>query len=100
MTKARFKMIYRPGVAPTQHKYPGLKYRKTRERGMIVERDVAIPMRDGVKIYADIHRPPGKAKVPALIAWSPYGKHRPFQYEYFLNFAGVRKEWISSYTMF
>lgn len=100
MAKAPFKMIYRKGVPPVQHKYPGLRYRVGREHGMIVERDVAVPMRDGVKLYADVHRPQGKQKVPALVAWSPYGKHRPFQYEYFLNFAGVRKEWISSYTMF
>ncbi len=67
---------------------------------MIVERDVAVPMRDGVKIYADIHRPEGKEKVPALVAWGAYGKHRPFQYEIFFKNGGVRSEWISSYTNF
>jgi len=36
MAKADFKMIYRKGVPPTQHKYPGLGYRISRERGMIV----------------------------------------------------------------
>jgi predicted acyl esterase len=95
------EIITREGTAPEKHKYPGLGYRRSEERGMIVERDVAVPMRDGVKIYADIHRPGGASeKVPALIAWSPYGKHRAFQYEYFYKNAGVRPQWISPYTMF
>ena len=95
-----FEIIFRDGVPPTQHKYPGLGYRVSTENGMVVERDVAVPMRDGVKLYVDVHRPEGATKVPALIAWSPYGKHRPFQYEYFYKNADVRKEWISGYTNF
>ncbi|KAL4809155.1 alpha/beta-hydrolase [Aspergillus unguis] len=41
-----------------------------------LERDVAVEMRDGVKIYVDVFRPANLAdgKVPAIIAWSPYGK--------------------------
>ena len=46
---------------------------------IIVERDVEVPMRDGVKIYIDVYRPQGDAKVPAIIAWSPYGKKGGFQ---------------------
>ena len=38
---------------------------------MIIERDVAVPMRDGVKIYVDIHRPEGSEKVPALDRLEP-----------------------------
>ncbi|KAE8344901.1 hypothetical protein BDV24DRAFT_171403 [Aspergillus arachidicola] len=39
------------------------------------EEDQAIPMRDGVKLYADIFRPADESeKVPAIIPWSPYGK--------------------------
>ena len=41
---------------------------------IIFERDVAVPMRDGSKIYIDIYRPTGSEKVPSIIAWSPYGK--------------------------
>ena len=96
----RFDIISREGVPPTRHKYPGLEHRISRESGMLVERDVAVPMRDGVKLYADVHRPQGVGRVPAIVAWSPYGKHRPFQYDYFYKYAFVRKEWISSYTMF
>lgn len=39
------------------------------------DQDVAIEMRDGIKIYADVFRPAKEGvKVPAIIAWSPYGK--------------------------
>jgi hypothetical protein len=95
-----FEIVFRNGVPPVRHKYPGLGYRLSRESGMLVEHDVAVPMRDGVKLYADVHRPESGKSVPAIIAWSPYGKHRPFQYEYFHENASVHKEWISPYTLF
>lgn len=38
------------------------------------ERDVHIPMRDGVTLTADIHRPHADGKFPALIAFEPWGK--------------------------
>lgn len=41
---------------------------------MIISKDVRIEMRDGVHIAADIYRPAGDGKVPALLAISPYGK--------------------------
>ena len=31
-------------------------------------------MRDGTIIYTDVYRPEGTERVPAIIAWSPYGK--------------------------
>lgn len=43
--------------------------------GVVVDRDVAIPLRDGVIVYTDIVRPSGRdADLPVLVAWSPYGK--------------------------
>lgn len=42
---------------------------------IVYEKDVAVTMRDGVAIYADVFRPAGTTeKVPVIIAWSPYGK--------------------------
>ncbi|KAH0594681.1 hypothetical protein MHUMG1_07515 [Metarhizium humberi] len=40
------------------------------------EKNVEVKMRDGCKIYVDIFRPRDAAagSVPAIIAWSPYGK--------------------------
>jgi uncharacterized protein len=41
------------------------------------ERDTAVKMRDGITLYADIFRPVGDAKLPAILSWSPYGKTVP-----------------------
>jgi predicted acyl esterase len=43
---------------------------------ILFERDVAVPLRDGTIIYTDIFRPVGATSVPAIVAWSPYGKQR------------------------
>ncbi|MCX7022988.1 MAG: CocE/NonD family hydrolase [Spirochaetes bacterium] len=39
-----------------------------------MEESVEIVLRDGVKIYADIYRPAGLDKAPALLSWAAYGK--------------------------
>ncbi|MDQ2740594.1 MAG: CocE/NonD family hydrolase [Actinomycetota bacterium] len=41
---------------------------------VVYEKDVAVTLRDGITIYVDVFRPVGEEKVPALVAWSPYGK--------------------------
>ncbi|WYZ35438.1 hypothetical protein EsH8_X_000085 [Colletotrichum jinshuiense] len=41
---------------------------------IIFERDVPVTLRDGVTIYTDIFRPVTNDTVPAIVAWSPYGK--------------------------
>jgi predicted acyl esterase len=41
---------------------------------MIIERDVAVGVRGGVTVYADVFRPADERPAPPLIAWSPYGK--------------------------
>jgi putative CocE/NonD family hydrolase len=40
-----------------------------------VERDVAVPMRDGVVLRADVYRPIGAGPFPVLVERTPYGKH-------------------------
>ena len=42
--------------------------------GMIEERDVAVPMRDGVNLSVDIYRPDTKEKLPVLLAFAIYNK--------------------------
>lgn len=44
--------------------------------GMILERDTAVKLRDGITIYADIYRPAGEEKVPVIVSWSPFGKRQ------------------------
>ena len=41
---------------------------------IVFEKDVAVPLRDGVSIRVDVFRPVGADKVPVIVAWSPYGK--------------------------
>ncbi len=41
---------------------------------ILFERDVAVPLRDGTIIYTNIFRPVGMMNLPAIVAWSPYGK--------------------------
>jgi predicted acyl esterase len=49
---------------------------KALECDTLFEKDVAITLRDGIKIYADIFRPVAETKkCPVILAWSPYGKH-------------------------
>ena len=43
--------------------------------GVQVDRDVAVPMRDGVVLRADIYRPAGDGQFPVLVFRTPYGKH-------------------------
>lgn len=45
----------------------------------IWDRDVEIPLRDGCVLRADVFRPATSSdyvdgRIPALVAWSPYGK--------------------------
>jgi putative CocE/NonD family hydrolase len=54
---------------------PPLAYdRAPTYHGMIAERDVAVPMRDGVKLAVDIYRPDTSEKLPVLLAFSIYNK--------------------------
>ena len=38
------------------------------------EKNVYVPMRDGVRLAVDIYRLDAEGKFPALLAMSPYGK--------------------------
>ena len=45
--------------------------------GMIVEKNVMVPMRDGVRLATDIYRPGGTDKVPVVLVRTPYGSETP-----------------------
>lgn len=40
----------------------------------LVEKDVKVPMLDGVVLYADVYRPEKRGKFPVIIARTPYNK--------------------------
>src|SRR6516225_2388465 len=42
--------------------------------GLIAEKDVAVPMRDGINLSIDIYRPGAGGRFPALLAFSIYNK--------------------------
>ncbi len=42
-----------------------------------VEKDVAIPMRDGVVLRGDLYRPDSPEKLPVILNRTPYGKNGP-----------------------
>ena len=69
--------------APEAKKYPGFNPRSVETpEGLLIEYDVAVTMRDGVKMYVDIYRPAkSPEKIPIVIAWTPVNPFacRPFQ---------------------
>jgi putative CocE/NonD family hydrolase len=44
------------------------------EHAFAVTRGVEVPMRDGVKLVADVYRPQGEGKFPTILARTPYGR--------------------------
>jgi predicted acyl esterase len=42
--------------------------------GMQIEWDAAIPMDDGIVLRADVFRPVGNGKFPAILNYGPYAK--------------------------
>ena len=67
------------GTGPGQRRLAGVQTSGRDYRALspaqysIIDTDnVAIPMRDGIHLHADIHRPETADRVPALVAISPY----------------------------
>jgi predicted acyl esterase len=47
--------------------------------GMRIDWDVPIPMDDGIVLRADVYRPTGPGRFPAILSYGPYGKGLVFQ---------------------
>ena len=95
MTDLRF----RPSVThPKEGKYPGFEHSVSREDGMIIERDVTVTMRDGTRLFADVIRPDLDGPVPAILTYSPYGKHGLKKF-LFSPEAGVPEGSVSKYAV-
>jgi len=55
---------------------------------VVIENLVAVPMRDGVKLYADVYRPAGEGKHPVIVSRTPYSTERyPSAYDAAVFFA-------------
>ncbi len=87
------RILWRAGQNRDGGGYPGFKPATTVIDGIMIERDVAMAMRDGVRIFVDIYRPAGGTEIPAIIGWSPYGKHQTGSaaFDRYPNRAGVPK---------
>ncbi|MFO1400612.1 MAG: CocE/NonD family hydrolase [Steroidobacteraceae bacterium] len=89
-----------PGGAPNKPPLPPLAHVEFDAHGLRVERNLAIPMRDGVRIYADVYRPrQPQVDLPLLLSWSPYGKHA-LSNKVFWPHSGVDPAWLSELTPF
>lgn len=71
--KARYTG-FRPETVVLKKGSIRMKGARPLECDILLERDAAIPLRDGVTVYADIFRPVDGERCPALVALSPYGK--------------------------
>jgi predicted acyl esterase len=45
---------------------------------MTIERDVAVPMRDGLRLLANLYRPAVEDPCPVIMSVTPYGKDISF----------------------
>jgi predicted acyl esterase len=106
------EVLFRKARATTDPKgrYPGFKPDTTTLKAgttvkpgalplpcdILFERDVAVTLRDGTTIYTDVFRPAGGNNLPAILAWSPYGKEGGNQLlDDFPFRAGVPKDAVS-----
>ena len=104
--KPAFDLIMREGVDPQsvvgKKVPPSPHFSQSRENGLRIERNVPVRLRDGVNILIDLYRPDGDAGergLPALLGWSPYGKHNTSS-RLAWPAAGVAEGWMSAYTAF
>jgi uncharacterized protein len=98
-----FELIMRDGVnpasAPNKPPLPPRDYARWEEDGLLIERNVEVTMRDGVRILVDIYRPAGEhSDLPILLGWSPYGKHGLS--DKLWPPSGVEPGWMSRFTAF
>ncbi|MEU6147533.1 CocE/NonD family hydrolase [Streptomyces sp. NPDC047081] len=114
---SEFEVLYRPSVPPESEAArwrgfePGVtllpKGTTYSSNGreltcdIVFERDVEVPMSDGTILYADVFRPADSGPVPAILAWSPYGKQGGFFHlDLFPNRVGVPEEATSGLEKF
>jgi hypothetical protein len=91
----------RPGVSDlSKGKYPGFGYAEREKQGILIQTDVAIAMRDGAKLYANIYRPKGRTGLPAIICYAPFGKHPHIDMRTTFAGSGVPFDKLSDETIF
>ena len=61
-------------MLPSPEHIPGGYRRDPSHTGLVIDRDVYVPMRDGVRLCVDVHRPDTDEPLPALLAFAIYNK--------------------------
>jgi len=61
-------------LLPSPEHIPGGYRREPSHTGLVIDRDVLVPMRDGVRLCVDVHRPQTDEPLPALLAFAIYNK--------------------------
>jgi len=59
---------------------------------IVIERDLELPMRDGVSLFANLFRPAADESYPAILSVTPYGKDKlPDRLAmFFMRLSGVK----------
>ncbi len=68
-------LVLRPALDPERGGHPGHGYRTEQRLGVLIERDVAVPIRGARTLYADVFRGMGSTNIPAVVCYAPFGKH-------------------------
>jgi len=89
-----------PATAPNKPPLPPRDHSQWEEDGLLIDRNVEVTLRDGVRILADIYRPADRpdGPMPVLLGWSPYGKHGLS--DRLWPPSGVQEGWMSRFTAF
>lgn len=63
--------------------------------GAVIEYDVAVPMRDGCVLRADVYRPAGDGPWPVIVARTPYNRTISIEIQHLDPWAAVRRGFIA-----
>jgi uncharacterized protein len=99
MSQENYTLSFMNPLPPSEGSYPGFNPRTARDRGLIIDYDAAVPLRDGKKIYIDVYRPDAAGQFPVILAWGPYGKHGRIKNGTMVN-SGLDDRIFNEYTKF
>ena len=98
---------FQPGTTLLRKGEVVVEGHKPLEADILFERDVAVKMRDGIVLYADIFRPNTDEKVPAILNSTPFGKAKDHSKPLLAmktlpdeDFPGVKKNTVSGLNSF
>ena len=66
--------VFEPGTHAVKAGYQVAPQLQSLSGDIVLEKDVAVQLRDGVTINVDVFRPAGAEKVAVALAWNPFTK--------------------------